>query len=94
MSEKAGSGSRGDRLSGPGKGRLGAGGTVWEKKPCPEGSTGGNRVYPGNRREPKKLIPDGMPWFMKTIPPGNPRLEGENKCQIQMNFFPLEQLEK
>ena len=34
VSEKTGSGSRGDRLSGPGKGRLGGDGTVWEKKPC------------------------------------------------------------
>jgi hypothetical protein len=34
LSEKAGFGCRGDRLSGPGKRRLGAGGSVWEKKPA------------------------------------------------------------
>jgi hypothetical protein len=34
LSEKAGLGCRGDRLSGPGKGRLGTGGTVWEKNPA------------------------------------------------------------
>jgi hypothetical protein len=34
LSEKAGLGCRGDRLSGPGKGRLEAGGTVWEKDPA------------------------------------------------------------
>ena len=57
MSEKAGSGSRGDRLSGPGKGRLEAGGTIWEKTLCSEGPTGGNRVYTRNRRRAKKFIP-------------------------------------
>jgi len=45
LSEKAGSGCSGDGFSGPGKGRLGAGGTIWEKILCSEGSTGGKRVY-------------------------------------------------
>jgi hypothetical protein len=35
-----------------------------------------------------------VPWVMKTISPGNPQLEGENKCPIQVNFFLSEQLEK
>jgi hypothetical protein len=57
VSEKVGSGCRGDGLSGPGKGRKGAGGTVWENELCSEGSTGGKRVYACNRRRAKKLIP-------------------------------------
>src|ERR1035437_4619481 len=28
-----------------------------------------------------------VPCVMKTTSPGNPRLEGENKCPIQVNFF-------
>ncbi len=40
VSEKAGSGSQGDGFSGPGKGRLGAGGTISEKPLCSVGSTG------------------------------------------------------
>jgi hypothetical protein len=57
VSEKVGSGCWGDGLSGPGKGRKGAGGTVWENELCSEGSTGGKRVYTRNRRRAKKLIP-------------------------------------
>ena len=57
LSEKAGAGSRGDKLLGPGKGRLGAGGTIWEKTLCSEGSMGGKWVYAINRREVKKIIP-------------------------------------
>ena len=56
VSEKAGSGSQGDRLSGPGKGRLGANGNISEKQLCSVGSTGGKRVYPRGYREAKKLI--------------------------------------
>src|ERR1035437_7045784 len=58
VSQKAGSGSCGDRLSGSGKGRLGLGGTIWEKILCSEGPTGGKQEYTPNRREAKKLIPD------------------------------------
>ncbi len=35
----------------------------WEplgQKPCPEGSTGSNRVYTRNRWRAKKLIPDKL----------------------------------
>ena len=55
VSEKAGSGSRGDRFSGLGKGWLGASETLWEKNHArrAEGSTGGNRVYDRNRRRVK-----------------------------------------
>ena len=67
VSEKAGSGSRDDRFSGPGKGWLGAGGTLWEKKPCPEGSTGGNRGVYSQPPEGQKTnsgldaLPEGAP---------------------------------
>ena len=57
MSEKVGSGCRGDGLSGPGKGRKGASGTIREKILCSDGPTGGKRVYTPNRRAAKKLIP-------------------------------------
>jgi len=43
---------------------------------------------------PSETQGECSPWFVKAIPPGNPRPEGENKCQMQMSFFPMEQLER
>ena len=58
VSEKTGSGSRGDRLSGPGKGRLGGDGTVWEKKPCRRVRLEANGCLLATAGRPKKLILD------------------------------------
>jgi hypothetical protein len=53
LSEKAGFGCRGDRLSGPGKGRLGAGGTVWEKNPARRSRLEANRCILATPGRPK-----------------------------------------
>ena len=57
VSEKAGPGSRSNGFSGPGEGRLGAGGTPLGERLCPEGLTGSKRMYTCNRWRTKKLIP-------------------------------------
>ena len=57
LSEKAGFGCRGDRLSGPGKGRLGAGGTVWEKNPARTSRLEANGGILATGGRPRKLTP-------------------------------------
>ncbi len=67
LSEMAASGNRGIRLSGPGKGRLGAGGTIWEKILCSEGSTGGERGVYSGPLEGQKIIPAEFGFGMQEV---------------------------
>jgi hypothetical protein len=57
LSEKAGLGCRSDRLSGFGKGRLGAGETVWEKNPVRRFRVEANWHTLTTTGRPRKLIP-------------------------------------